>query len=145
MRNYVPCWDKIGISKERYLELLYFCRQYRRWKHEAAQLLGIQSHAGDGQPHGSGITDPTARAAEKRAALTEKIALVERCAQSVGSGEWTVSLISNICDGKPYAYIDPVELPTANRSAFFKARREFFVRLNGMKDAKEGEADGIST
>ena len=139
MRNYIPCWEKIGISRDRYLELLHFCRQYRRWKHDADSLLGLQSHAGDGQPHGSGISDPTARAAERREVLLVKIDLVERCASAAGGGEWFIPLLENICDGKPYSMIDPVYMPTCNRSEFFKARREFFILLNMTKGEK---ADG---
>ena len=29
--RYTPCWKQIGITPERYLELVYFCRQYPEW------------------------------------------------------------------------------------------------------------------
>lgn len=29
--RYTPCWKQIGISQERYFELLHFCRQYPEW------------------------------------------------------------------------------------------------------------------
>ncbi len=37
--RYTPCWKQIGISQERYLELVYFCRQYPEW------LSNIQQNA----------------------------------------------------------------------------------------------------
>lgn len=130
MRNYIPCWDKIGISKDRYLELLYFCRQYDRWKHEASAYLGIRGKALDGMPHGAGVGDPVAMAAERRMTITAKIDLVEQCALAVSDGQWMRALIDNVCRGKPYSMLSPICLPTSHREDFFKARREFFVLLD---------------
>ena len=133
-RNYVPCWDKIGISKERYLELLYFCRQYPQWKHEAASMLGIRGKGLDGMPHGTGVGDPVAAQAERRERLLRKIGIVDMCARSVCNGEWFAALICNVCEGKPYRMIDSILMPTSHNAVFFQARREFFVALNDAMD-----------
>ena len=61
--RYLPCWKQIGISQDRYTELLHFCRQYPEWKAEANSLLGIRAIKMDGLPHGSGKSDPVAAAA----------------------------------------------------------------------------------
>ena len=142
-RNYIPCWDKIGISRERYLELLYFCRQYPRWKHEAASMLGIRGKALDGMPHGAGVGDPVAAQAERRERLLRKIDLVEGCARMIGSGDWYSALITNVCHGKPYAMIDPVMMPTSKKASFFKARREFFLALDQMMNGN-GNSGGTT-
>ena len=71
--RYLPCWKQIGISQDRYTELLHFCRQYPEWKAEANSLLGIRAIKMDGLPHGSGKSDPTSAAAMQRERLLAKI------------------------------------------------------------------------
>ena len=137
MRNYVPAWEKIGISKERYLELLHFCRQYDQWRRDAASLVGIRGMAMDGQPHGSGVGDPVFAAVEKRNAILAKMETVERCALAVDGGIWFNALIENVCRAKPHGIIDQTILPTANRGAFFQARKKFFILLNEFRHDTE--------
>lgn len=128
--RYVPCWKQIGISVDRYRELLHFCRQYPGWKTEANSLLGLRAIKMDGQPHGSGVGDPVAMAAEKRDRLLTKIATVDTCARAVGGGEWYAAIIQNVCIGRPYEQMDRALMPTSDRNAYFKVRREFFDLLN---------------
>ena len=128
--RYLPCWKQIGISKERYQELLHFCRQYPEWKIEANSLLGIRGMKMDGQPHGSGKSDPVAIAAAKRERLLDKIRIVEECAENAGGGDWFAAIIQNVCIGKPFAQIDQTLIPTAKANTFYKYRREFFTLLN---------------
>lgn len=60
MRHYIPNWEAIGIKRERYLELLHFCRQYPDWRTEAASLLGVHGQSLTGMPHGTSVGDPVA-------------------------------------------------------------------------------------
>ena len=128
--RYLPCWKQIGISQDRYRELLHFCRQYPEWKTEANSLLGIRAIRADGQPHGNGKSDPVAVAAEKRERLIEKIRIVDECAMAIDGGVWFASFIQNVCIGKPYEQMDRALMPTSDRNAYFKKRREFFDLLN---------------
>ena len=128
--RYTPCWKQIGIAKDRYLELLHFCRQYPEWKIEASSLLGIRGLKMDGQPHGTVKTDPVATAAERREKLMQKIGIVEECAKTVGGGEWYEAIIQNVCMAKPYTTIDRALMPTSDKNAYFKRRREFFELLD---------------
>ena len=128
--RYIPCWKQIGISKDRYIELLHFCRQYPEWKIEASGLLGIRAMKQDGQPKGTGKSDPVALAAERRERLMEKIAIVDECAKAVSNGEWYAAIIQNVCIGRSYTQIDMALMPTAKRNTFFSRRREFFELLN---------------
>lgn len=129
----MPCWKQIGISQDRYRELLHFCRQYPEWKTEANSLLGIRAIKMDGQPHGSGKSDPVAMAAEKREKLIEKIGIVDTCARAVDDGAWYASIIQNVCIGRSYEQMDRALMPTSDRNAYFKKRREFFEILNKAK------------
>lgn len=131
--RYLPCWKQIGISQERYKELLYFCRQYPKWKTEANSLLGIRATKADGLPHGTSKSDPVAAAAEKREKLIEKIAIVDKCAMAIDGGIWFASIIQNVCIGRAYEQMDRALMPTSDRNAFFKKRREFFDILDKSK------------
>lgn len=133
MKHYIPRWDAIGIKKERYLELLHFCRQYPDWKTEAASLLGLHGQNMDGMPHGAHPGDPVASAAANRARLLRRIQMVEECAVGVGSGEWYAALIQHICLARPYSMLDTAILPTSDRNSFFRAKKEFFLLLHNMK------------
>lgn len=138
MRHYIPNWGAVGISKERYLELIHFCRQYPEWKTEAASLIGPSGVKIDGMPHGSSSGDPVAAAAERRARLLEKIQMVDDCAAAVGGGRWYTALIQNICLGRPYVLLDSGILPTSDRNSFFKAKKAFFVRLDVVEMMRGG-------
>ena len=128
--RYWPCWKQIGITQERYRELYYFCRQYPTWKTEANSLLGIRAIKMDGQPHGTGKSDPVAMAAERRDKLLAKIKIIDDCAKEVGNGEWYAALIQNVCIGKSYDQLDKALMPTSFRQEFFSKRRSFFELLD---------------
>lgn len=132
--RYTPCWKQIGITQERYMELLNFCRQYPTWKMEANSLLGTKGIRTDWTPHGNKKSDPVAMAAEKRERLLAKIAIVDECAKMIGNGEWYTAMIQHICYRKPSEHIDVTLLPTANRNDFYKQRRLFFELLNQKRD-----------
>ena len=131
--RYLPCWKQIGISQDRYRELLHFCRQYPEWKTEANSLLGIRAVKADGLPHGSSKSDPVAMAAEKREKLIEKIEIVDSCAKAVDGGQWYASIIQNVCIGRSYEQMDRALMPTSDKNAYFKKRREFFELLDKAK------------
>lgn len=131
--RYLPCWKQIGISADRYRELLHFCRQYPEWKTEANSLLGIRAIKADGLPHGTGKSDPVAVAVEKRERLIEKIGIVDECAKAIDGGSWYASIIQNVCIGRPYEQMDRALMPTSDKNAYFRKRREFFELLDKKK------------
>lgn len=128
--RYIPCWKQIGIPKDRYLELLHFCRQYPEWQMEAASMIGIRGMKTDGLPRGTRRKDPVAAAAERREQLMRKIGIVDECARTIGNGEWYTAIIQNVCMAKPYSMIDKELMPTSDKNAYFKKRREFFDLLD---------------
>lgn len=130
----MPHYQRYGLSAQRYNELRAFCLQYPLWKAEAESLLGVGGQKLNGMPHGSGVGDPVARAAERREKLIEKIDLVESVARSVDDGRWYTALIQNCCLGRGLMMIDPAILPTSNRNAYYVARRTFYLALNELKN-----------
>lgn len=152
MREYRPDMRQMGISRWAYEELKAYCRQYPEKKARAAALLGVQGGSriqtardeqgreiGAAMPRSVRISTPTADAAIKRIALLRDCDLIDRVAAEVGEGEWAQSLRLNTCYGIGYDYIDQAILPTANRNAFFRARREFFFRLQAAREEQRGD------
>lgn len=134
MRNYLPDYTDIGISKDRYRELIWFCRQYQEWKAEAASLLGLSAQQYEQRPRGSDVGDPVYRVAVKREKLLAKIELVEAVANEIDGGRWRAALIQNICMGRALKFIDPAIMPTSRRNDFFNKRRMFFILLDKRID-----------
>lgn len=138
MRNYYPKRsEQWTISRERYAELRSFCLQYPRWKVELTDTAFISSPKLDGMPRGSDVSDPTARAAERRDILLRKIELVDRCAKAPENGAWFKALILNVCNGMGYEAIRdlyPETLKTNFKFKFFDARRAFFILLDKEKE-----------
>lgn len=134
MRNYQPDYTDFGISRDRYRELLAFCRQYQEWQAEARSLLGLSAQSYENMPHGSEVGDPVFRVAVKREKLLAKIELVESVADEVDGGQWRAALIQNICMGRALKFIDPGILPTSRRNAFFQQRKMFFLILDKRID-----------
>ena len=135
MRTYIPgTWE---ISKERYLELKAFCKQYPQWLTEAASVLGVSGAKLDDMPHGTDPGDPTGRAVERREKVMSKIQLVERCAAAIDQGRWYQALILNCCNGTAWEIIRDLHteaLKNSDRTQFFKARRMFFNLLDRERD-----------
>ena len=107
-----------GLSKERYLELCHFCRQYPNWMHdmERAHRAGIPA------------TDP------RHHEPLSKLHMIETCANAVDGGRWHNALIANICFRVPYSAIPVEDLPTSHRNEYFIARRLFFEMLDRRRD-----------
>ncbi len=134
MRRYLPKYDDIGISRERYIELLHFCRQYPEWIKEASQQIGGSGHGSGQGTHGSGsVSDPVFAAVQRREKYLDKIQMVHTSAMEAGGAEWYGMLISNICYGVPLASLDPTDVPTSNRNAYYAIKKRFF----GILDIKK--------
>ena len=120
------CYD---ISRERYRELKYFCRQYPEKKAKLADARSLGGQNWDGMPHASTVGDPTARRAEKAMRYSHDVELIERVAAEAAP-ECTRELLRNVTEGVPWEY-----LPSAccGRRQFYALRRRFFWLLDREK------------
>lgn len=125
-----------SISRYAYAELRAFCRQYSEKKSKAAALADVSSPALTGMPHATGISDPVSRAVERRERLLRDCNMIEQAAAVPSNGAYYHALILNCCHGIGYLYMDPTILPTANRNAFFRARREFYWLLHQIRNGE---------
>lgn len=125
-----------SISRYAYAELRAFCRQYSEKKSKAAALADVSSPALTGMPHATGTSDPVSRAVERRERLLRDCNMIEQAAAVPSNGAYYHALILNCCHGIGYIYMDPAILPTANRNAFFRARREFYWLLHQIRNGE---------
>lgn len=118
--------DKYKISKYRYRELKYFCLQYDEKKQRLAALRGLGAVTYSSEPHGSGISDPTAAKAERAHQLARDVELIEQTAMEVDSVNYR-SLLANVTAATmPYEYLSPA----CGRRQFYEDRRKFFYLLD---------------
>lgn len=75
--------DQYGISKAAYDELHSFCLQYDEKLARLNDAYSLKSPNLSGMPHGSGVSDPTARAAELCEKYRADIDLIESTAKEV--------------------------------------------------------------
>lgn len=133
MRDYTPVMDQYRIPREAVRELIHFCRQYDWKKREAKYLLTISSPDMSGMPKGNTVGRPVESTVLKRQRFLDDVDLIDKAATETDSGKWTAVLIESCCRQVPWHQLDQTQLPSSNRSDFFKARREFFWRLYEMK------------
>lgn len=138
MREYALKLDSYGISRDAYMELKYFCRQYDQKRREAASLLGVGSPAFDATPKGNTVGRPTESAAIKRESLLADVDLIDRCAKDVDNGAWYHALIDNCCRRVPWECLKPEDMGSSQKQAYFTARRQFFFLLHQRRTERAG-------
>lgn len=118
--------DKYKISKYRYRELKYFCLQYDEKKQRLAALRGLGAVTYSNEPHGNGISNPTAAKAERVQQLVQDIEMIEQTAMEVDSVNYD-SLLANVTAANlPYEYLSTA----CGRRQFYENRRKFFYLLD---------------
>ena len=121
--------DTAGMDVWEYRELKAFCRQYDTKRRRAASMLTSQARRDD-----DGVRRDVEAIAARRARLLEDVKLIERAAAEIEDGIWAYAIIQNVCRGMGYGHLDRSRLPTSNRSAYFRARRLFFLRLQELRN-----------
>ncbi len=84
------------LPKETYMETIWYIRGYPDARAEYEEAVHIPSQKDD-QPKGSGPSDPTFRAADRRIKLHEKIEAVEK-AQKMIPAQFVEPVLKNIID-----------------------------------------------
>lgn len=127
MRDYNIRLDNYGISRARYKELMWACRQYNEREKKIRELYGLHAVANDGMPHGTAVGNPTQQSAEAILKLLEKQQVIEQAAQAADPAQWR-ALLKGVTQGVRFE-----ELPYyGGRNQFFSKRRKFFYLLDKM-------------
>lgn len=138
LREYALKLDKFGISRDAYMELKYFCRQYDQKRREAASLLGVGSPAFDAGPKSNIPGRPTESAAIKRESLMRDVDMIDECAKAVDNGIWYHAIIDNCCRRVPWECLKPEDMGSSQKQAYFTARRQFFFLLHRARLERVG-------
>ncbi len=122
--------DEYGISKYAYEELKAFCLQYPEKKRKIGDLHNpLRAMNYDGMPHGSGVGEPTARAAELAAILSHDCEMIEQAAIEADSAIYQEILKNVTRHGVGYWQLRCVDEIPCSKKYFYKQRRKFFYIL----------------
>lgn len=117
---------KYEISKNKKLELKYFCRQYRE---KQAQLFALTELKSPNFDQVGGKSNALASSVEdmavKRIQLEQDVALIEDSLRMACGGLYKY-FFSNVVDGVPYEYLG---VPMS-RASFYRKRDVFFAILS---------------
>lgn len=118
------------ISTERYMELRHFCLQYKEWKHILGQLNGWESPNDEvgGIIPGNLPADPTECQAVLRAIYSERIKMVEQCAERV---EPVIApyILKGVTEDLSYQHLYARGVPCGRRT-YYQLYRKFFWLLS---------------
>lgn len=129
MNTYKIKLDKYGISDAAYKELRAFCLQYDEKLARLNDAYSLKSPNLSGMPHGSGISDPTARAAELCEKYKEDIDLIEKTAREVDP-KLAPFIIKNVTSDKCPPWVLKTRYGMeAGEKQFNKKRRQFYYLL----------------
>lgn len=118
------------ITKERFLELKYFCRQYRNWE-KLLKLLqaGAPINIDPASIRVPGkIGDPTARTASAIVYYKERINLIKDVVKEVGADLEKI-IFEAVTTGRSYKDLS-MKYGDISEEAFMKAYKTFFTILN---------------
>ncbi len=124
------------LDKDQYLELLHFCRRYERMKEAASACYGI-SGIDYSKPAagGSGVGDPTARAALRAMSAKNGVDLIDRVLSYVANEPLRSQLKKSVIyPNMPYEKLGNVPM---GRRQFYKLRRRFFYELALEKEVTQ--------
>lgn len=117
--------EKAGISHDRYMELVYFCKQYNEKKDKLREITLLQGMKYSGMPSGGNISSTTENTALKIAELKKDVEIIENTAAEVAPA-FKDSLLLNVTQGITYTYFN---LP-CGKNYFYECRRIFFDKLS---------------
>lgn len=122
------------LPKHRYYELKHFCLQYPDWQNQLRELDGHGefgfADTGKKTPR---LTNPTERIAIKRAALSEKVHLVE---ESARAADETLApyLLAAVTEGYGFDTLKTTMDIPCERDMYYNRYRRFFAVLNVLKE-----------
>ncbi len=117
------------IPKEKYYEMLYFSRQYPTMRQELRDLQkSYPTLKTDERVVSSDISTPTEKAAERCAAIGEKMSLIEDTAKEAG-GDISKWLLIGVTTMRSYEYLSlKMGMPLC-RSSYYERYRKYFYLL----------------
>jgi hypothetical protein len=126
--------DEYNISKFAYRELNNFCLQYPEKKQKLLDMRNpLKAQQYSDMPHGSGVSDPTAAAAIRAAALAKDTELIEQTAIEADAGIYQYIILAVTQQGINYEILRACKDIPCGRRYFYIRRRQFFYLLARKK------------
>lgn len=124
------------ISKERYYELVHFCRQYPEWKEQLKALDGFRNIRSGIQPRQPVSSDLTAKFAIARESYTRKMDMIRRALDRAENDptmkEW---LFRGVTVGLTFDKLQAQNgVCPVSRDAYYASYRRFFWCLDKERD-----------
>lgn len=136
IRPEISSQNKYWLPKHRYYELKHFCLQYPTWKAAYNSLDGLGCRPKDlaifvqsGQMKG----DPTARCAESRAYLSNRMEIVEQAAHDADP-ELASYILLGVTEGLPYEALRLKHGLPCCRETYYERYRRFFWLLSKARE-----------
>ncbi len=128
MRTYPLKLGEYGLTRNEYMELYWFCRQYPEKKRKLATLIRAGSGLVDCQSHTNENTSPVETAVFKRELLLADCQMIEQ-ATVEADRDLHFCILQNVAYGRSYENIKP----PCGINQFTAARRKFFFILHEKK------------
>lgn len=127
--------SKWYIDKERYYELLHFCRQYPSWKKRLVllQAASIPSHNTSPLYSSNLVSCPTESLAIELASLSSKMDLIET-ACNLTDEFLSNYILKAVTEGLSFNYLSLQMNMPASRDTFYDRYRKFFYILSGLRN-----------
>lgn len=122
---------KYPLNKNRYKELLYFCRQYPDWVRNKNSISYTKSTSSIKIVFNKKISDPTYDILSTLEYYDHKIELVEQDALAT-DGELYFYILKGVTEGWSYDQLTLIEIP-CSRSTYYDRYRKFFFILDKMQ------------
>lgn len=136
IRNEISENSKYYISKDRYLELLHFCRQYPDWKIQSKALrdtlIGSTGIIANDGVQTSEVTDKTLEQAAKLEEIDSKMQMVDKTLIEAGDDISTYLQLA-VTVGKPFKYLQTVMDIPCSKNYFYERYRRFFYMLDKVR------------
>lgn len=129
----IPAKDnKYYVEKETFLTVLHFCRQYPLWISELAAIpVPINGISYDNESvQSSSDYDSTSELAMKRAAISRKKDVVDKCARKT-AGDLAKWLIMGVGHGLTYYQLHERGIP-CSRNTYYSIRHRFYYEMSKL-------------
>ena len=122
--------SKWRLKKHEFLTAYHYAMQYRQWKDEVWDAVGIKASADDGQPKAATQSDPTQRDAIRISALMDNIRMIERTAEDAGGDLAAWLLYAVTTERATYQFMRERRGMPCGRRQYYEARRKFYYLLS---------------
>lgn len=133
IRSEISKKSRYYLPKERYLELVHFCRQYPEWKKAYISADGLMmGRCGTDGVSGGALPDPTAEAAMRKLYFLERIRMVEQAANEAAE-TMDGLMIEAVTEGASYECLNARRGVPCGKDAWYVLYRRFFWILDKLR------------